>query len=113
MANVSNSHPFAMPTVQLNAGWNLIGPNPLFNYSGMPADQVLASVVQTPDGKPGYTQVISPQVKGQRAWIFVPGTKDAPSMESGRGYWIWMQNPDTLAGFGFTPLTDMLLKMSH
>jgi hypothetical protein len=113
MVNSSNGHPYAMPTRSLEAGWSLIGPNPIFPDFGIAADEALSSIIQTPAGLPGYTQVISPVVRCQPSWYFVPGMKFSPCMESGRGYWVWMENPDTLVGFGFSPLPDQMGEGYH
>ena len=99
----------SMPKKQLYAGWNLIGPNPLFPLYGMDANSVLVSVDQTPNGLPGWVQAISPQVKNQDAWVFTPNMKcDVPFMKSGHGYWVYMLNGSCLIGYGFTPLPDKL-----
>jgi len=111
MVNSDDGHPYSMPTRNLSAQWNLIGPNPLFPMGSMPADDALSSILQTPSGLPGYTQLISPVVRCQNAWYYVPGMKYAPDMQSGRGYWVWMENPDTLVGSGFSPLPDQLSKI--
>jgi hypothetical protein len=108
MVNSDDGHPYSMPTRDLEAGWSLIGPNPIFPESGIPVDDALSSIIQTPDGLPGYTQVISPVVRSQNSWYFVPGMHHAPDMKSGRGYWVWMENADTLVGFGFSPLPDQI-----
>ncbi len=107
MVNVDRNHPYAMPTRQLSADWNLIAVNPLFPRKGMMTDEALSSIEETPAGLPGYTQVISPIVGGQPAWIYTPSS-EPQFMISGRGYWVWMENADILAGFGFTPLPDKL-----
>ena len=97
-----------MPTQQLYDGWNLIGPNPQFTECDISAADALSSIELTPAGLPGYTQVISPQTKSQVGWIWTGG-HDAPDLKIGRGYWVFMENDDILAGFGFTPLPDKLL----
>jgi hypothetical protein len=95
----------SMPMRDLTTGWNLIGPNPLFGEDFMYARHVLSSVENTFDALPGYSQVVSPIVWCQDAWAFVPDMMGpGPEMMSGRGYWVYMANPDTLVGFGFTPL---------
>jgi hypothetical protein len=111
MVNSDDGHEYCMPTRNLAAGWNLIGPNPIFPQGSMPVDDALSSIMQTPAGLPGYTQVVSPVVRCQDAWYYVPGMKIAPNMLSGRGYWVWMENPDILVGFGFSPLPDQLSKI--
>lgn len=104
--NSSAGHPYSMPTQEMYAGWNLIGPNPLWPDDGMRARHALSSVALTPDGLPGYTQVISPVVFCQDSWVFVPDMEgQGKKMRSGRGYWLWMENDeDILVGFGFSPL---------
>jgi len=104
--NSSSGHPYSMPTQELYAGWNLVGPNPLWPDDGMRARHALSSVALTPMGLPGYTQVMSPVVFCQDPWAFVPDMfGPGPKMVSGRGYWLWMENDeDILVGFGFTPL---------
>jgi hypothetical protein len=102
----------SMPTKNLAAGWNLIGPNPMFfddwgNMTrGMPVDDALVSIETAGGGLQGYAQVISPIVNPQcqPSWYYVPGMHHAPDMLSGKGYWVWMENSDTLVGFGFSPI---------
>jgi hypothetical protein len=103
----------AMPTrtldVPAGGGWCLISSNPQYDDMGMPVGVALSSIEQTPDGKPGYTQVISPIADSQDPWVFVPGGDDydpycTPWMQGFRGYWVWMENIDILVGFGFTPI---------
>ena len=108
LVNTDMGHPYAMPTRTVNAGWDLISANPLFNNEGLKVSDATSSIKLTPAGTPGYTQVISPVVKGQNAWIYTPGDQNCPWMDIGRGYWIYTQNNDTLAGFGFTPLPETL-----
>ena len=77
--------------------------------------KVLISVAYTPDGKIGYDMVVSPPLASQPPWVYVRGqegitaqTQEAfqwEKMEFGRGYWIYMENPDELAGFASTPIT--------
>jgi hypothetical protein len=102
----AGAHPYSMPTRQLYAGWNLIGPNPQFPDIGMPVEDVLSSVELTSEGTPGYTQVISPIVNCQESWVYVPDGKkcSGPDMLIGNGYWVWMLNDIVLVGFGFSPL---------
>jgi hypothetical protein len=105
MVNVDDGHPYAMPTRTLAEGWNLIGPNPIFDEPGMWVDEALKSIELTSGGLPGYAQVVSPVVRCQESWHYVPGM-EPEYMNSGDGYWVWMENADTLVGFGFTPLPD-------
>ena len=114
--NSSDGHPYAMPvrgTVigpenpnPMTVGWNLIAPNPVWPpWPGMPVRPATTSILLTPAGLPGLTQVISPNVFSQPAWAWVPTMPGpGPLMGTGRGYWVWMENPDTLVGFGFSPI---------
>jgi hypothetical protein len=96
----------SIPTRNLSTGWSLIGPNPRFFdecgriNEGMPVGDALTSIERTATDMPGYSQVISPTVWCQPSWYYVPGMHHGPDMLSGRAYWVWMQNPGILAGFG-------------
>jgi hypothetical protein len=109
MVNSDRGHPYSMPQRQLYTEWNLIGPNPMFPMPGMPVDEALASALQTPDGLPGITQVISPvaDLEHQDPWHWVPGMEPR-FMKKGLGYWVWSQNEVILPGFGFTPLPHII-----
>jgi hypothetical protein len=108
MVNADIGHEHSMPTRELSGRWNLIGPNPLWPVEwDIAVDEALSSIEQTPGGLPGYTQVISPIVSCQEPWFYVPGM-DSREMRMGKGYWVWMENPDILVGFGFTPLPHLV-----
>ncbi len=102
---------FSTPSRALTAGWNLIG---LAGLSSMTADNAVASVKLTATGTPGYSQVVSPSINTGLTDIYgIPGTAwtwsngqsgTAGTMYSGLGYWIYMQNAATLAGFEITPI---------
>lgn len=92
----------------LKPGWNLIGPAYCLDqdcllWETLPVDKTLISVAETPDGKIGYTLVVSPSVN-EDCWVYTAGCDEAPTMDVGRGYWVFMKNCDTLAGFSSTPL---------
>ncbi|WP_292730720.1 hypothetical protein [Methanoculleus sp.] len=106
------------PVKTLRAGWNLVGPaydlanGPIEvpdNYFwwgepyGTPVTRTLASVEQTPAGLTGYIAVVSPSINPE-AWVYTPGDGTEPDMDATCGYWVFMENPDTLAGFSSTPL---------
>lgn len=108
---------FSTPSKSLNAGWNLIGLAYLGYTSAsdaMDADDAVASVAKTAAGLPGYAQVVSPSLNGNQTDILgLTGTTWAVSygqtgvsnkMYAGLGYWIYMQNTATLAGFELTPI---------
>jgi hypothetical protein len=98
------------PAKTLQAGWNLVGPA----YDLIPLDEpidetyfwwgepygtslikALASVEQT--------IVVSPSINPE-AWVYTPGDGTEPDMDATCGYWVYMENSDTLAGFSSTPL---------
>ena len=96
------------PVKYLRAGWNLIGPAYAFDadyleWDEMKVDKALVSVEKTPAGLIGYTIALSPSINPE-AWAYTVGANKVPTMETGYGYWIYMENPDTLAGFSSTPL---------
>jgi hypothetical protein len=111
---------FSTPSKSLSAGWNLISLAYL-SSSGMEPDDAVASVYQTAGGLPGYSQVVSPSLNATQTNIF--GTAGASwsissaehgttisdkNMYAGLGYWIYMQNAATLAGFEITPIAPDL-----
>jgi hypothetical protein len=104
------------PTRALKAGWNLVGPaydlknGPIgdaYLWWGEPygtkVTKTLASVEKTPDGRDGYTVVVSPPINAE-AWVYTRGEDETPDMDATRGYWVYMKNPVELAGFSSTPL---------
>ena len=95
------------PTRHLNAGWNLIGPTMEFGEDEMAMDRIFWSVGSTPAGLLGYTVVVSPPLVSQVPWVYSRGdiVTTHKMMLYGRGYWIYMENPDILVGFSTTPLS--------
>lgn len=108
------------PVKSLQPGWNLIGPaycldqdsNTVIRDSGLggfywetkPVDETLISVAETPEGLTGYTLVVSPPVNCDGCWVYTIGEEYAPTMHVGEGYWVFMENCDSLGGFSSTPL---------
>ncbi len=93
------------PTRSLFSGWNLIS---LAYLSEMKANEALASVYQVTGGLAGYTQVLSPAIGNQTGWTYVTGQTIADTgtngwMQPAEGYWVFMVNAGTLAGFTTTP----------
>lgn len=95
---------YSTPTKALTAGWNLIG---LASLSSMTEINAVASAKLTAAGLPGYSQVISPSMN-TASWSYSAGATTAGSMLVGEGYWIYMQNASTLAGFTIFPLVPNL-----
>lgn len=108
-------------TRNLATGWNLIGPSldmnnvyeedyepwsmesqsfiPYFDDTyGRSLDFVLESI----QGK--YSRVISPQIGEQYQWAYLPGMDNVPDMGMTQGYWIYMNEPGTMVGYGYTPV---------
>jgi len=92
------------PSWLLDEGWNLIG---LANLSSKAEKDAVASVLLDSAGLPGYSQVISPSMNTS-SWSYSSGADSANSMLVGEGYWIYMQNDATLAGFTIFPLVPDL-----
>jgi hypothetical protein len=109
---------WTMPSKALSAGWNLISLAYL-SSSGKNADDAVVSVYQTAAGLPGYSQVISPSLNATQtnmfgvagaSWAYSSGAGYASpqDMFAGLGYWCYMQNAATLAGFEITPIAPDL-----
>ena len=90
----------SLPGKRLNPGWNLVS---LAAPKDMGVREALTSVYSVTSDLRGYNQVISPAA-GQPAWIYIRDDEDNPIMLVGKGYWVFMINSGTMAGFTFTPL---------
>ncbi len=100
-----NATDVSTPTKDLYAGWNLVG---LANLESKHVDDAVQSVANTPTNLPGYSQVISPSMNSAD-WTYSSGQSYTDQdMLVGEGYWIYMQNPATLAGFTITPIQPSL-----
>jgi len=100
-----NATDLSTPTKALYDGWNLIG---LANLETKHVDDAVKSVANTPTNLPGYSQVISPSMNSSD-WTYSSGqTYTNQDMLVGEGYWIYMQNDCTLAGFTITPIQPSL-----
>ena len=109
---------FSTPSKSLAAGWNLISLAYL-SSSGKHADNAVASVYKTAANLPGYSQVVSPSLNATQtdmfgtagaSWAYSSGETYASGqdMYAGLGYWCYMQNAATLAGFEITPIAPDL-----
>ncbi|MFA7198614.1 MAG: hypothetical protein WC093_04925 [Methanoculleus sp.] len=100
------------PTKDLKAGWNLVGPaydlknGPIevpdnYLWWGEPYGTSLVKALASVE----ETIVVSPSINPE-AWVYTveDKKKNAPDMDATCGYWVFMENPDTLAGFSSTPL---------
>jgi len=113
---------WTMPSKDLAAGWNLCSLAYLAS-AGKSDYATVASVVNTADNLPGYSQLISPSLNATQtdmygragtSWAYAYG-ETAPADRTGvntcyagLGYWIYMQNAATLAGFEITPIAPDL-----
>ena len=82
----------------------------------------MASVAKTAANLPGYSQLISPSMNASQTdiygisglnWVFAYGETVADDtatqkLLAGLGYWVYMQNAATLAGFEITPIAPDL-----
>jgi len=112
------------PVRQLYSGWNLIGLSRMPWEPEMQVNEALISIEQASGGR-GYTMVISPYQHldyssefrykdwsfgsytwqfRQDPWTYTASGGNAPLMTNIGGYWVFMENPDTLAGFSYTPV---------
>ena len=110
---------FTTPTKALNTGWNMASMAAL-DSDGKYDKQVAASVYRTADNLPGYSLVVSPSLNAvQTDMYYNTGTSWSYSVDettgsgtntvyAGLGYWIYMQNAATLAGFEITPIVPDL-----
>jgi len=97
--------PHPLPARTLTAGWDLVGPLPLYQngtFPTIPVEEDLISVYEGTGGVTGYTMVVSPGIN-QPFWIYY---RDGSSEDllPYKGYWVYMQNPGQLAGF-FNPVS--------
>jgi len=88
------------PSRALVAGWNLVGAD--FGTTTMPVNEALISIYFAPGNLWGYNMIVSPGTN-QTPWTHVRDGVSPPNMEIGKGYWVNMTNPATLAGFTSTP----------
>jgi hypothetical protein len=111
---------FTTPSKDLAAGWNLISLAYL-SSSGMNDAPAVASVYSTPANLPGYSQVVSPSLNDAQTDLYGSASPSSwtysrdqttgagtNKMYAGLGYWVYMQNAVTLAGFTLTPIVPDL-----
>ena len=110
---------FSTPSKSLASGWNLMSMAAL-DSDGKYDKQVVASVALTAAGLPGYAQVVSPSINATQtdmygntgtSWAYSYGETTGAgtnTVYAGLGYWVYMQNAATLAGFEITPIAPDL-----
>jgi hypothetical protein len=88
------------PSKNLFPGWNIVS---LANFVAMPANEGLTSVDQVAGGT-GYTQAVSQSLGNQASWAYLKGQSVSNQyLQPYFGYWVFMVNGGTLAGFTTTP----------
>ena len=92
------------PSQELFARWNLVGLAVPLGQTTMDAKQALISVEEAPDGDTGYTIVVSPSINPDPFILTKPLTTQ--NLTVSRGYWVFMENGDFLAGFSTTPVVE-------
>jgi len=99
------------PSKDLAAGWNLVSLASLDTTKTVA--NTMACVDNTAAGLPGWSQVISPSMNAaqtdmygtaETAWAESAGEAAGQTLQPGLGYWTYMQNAATLAGFEVTPI---------
>jgi len=111
----------SVPSKELHSGWNLVGlawlPTSIDQVHGLPANEALVTVEEVAGGLTGYKVVVSPGVNAyESAWIYIAGDSIEPWTDPYQpppdgwmmltsGYWVFMLNDGTLAGFTFTPMS--------
>ncbi|GAH31578.1 unnamed protein product, partial [marine sediment metagenome] len=90
-----------LPQRDLGPGWNLVGLNAdIWNEESngciwrLPVQQALSSVSGS------WSNAISPSMPGQvESWVCTPTSEGDFYMHTGDGYWVFITEPATLAGF--------------
>ena len=120
IAPILYSPDVSVPSEEMYAGWNLVSlawlPSGI-SGDGMPADEALVTVEEVSGGLTGYKLVVSPGVNDyEGSWIHIAGQTIEPWTDPNQpppdgymfiasGYWVFMLNDGTLAGFAFTPVS--------
>ncbi|MFC1969331.1 hypothetical protein ACFLVF_02445, partial [Chloroflexota bacterium] len=95
---IPSSEP-SVATKQLYPGWNLMS---LASLDNMFVTEALVSIYMVTGDLTGYSQVVSPNLC-QPDWFYIKDGMGNPVMLVGKGYWAFMINGGTMAGFTFTP----------
>jgi len=113
----------SVPSKELYSGWNLVGlawlpPRRMGAVYGMSANDALVTVEEVTGALPGYKLVVSLGMGSyERSWIHIAGDTIEPWTDPNdwpppdghmfitSGYWVFMLNDGTLAGFTFTPIS--------
>jgi hypothetical protein len=93
------------PIRSLYPGVSLIGSASPYSYHeflSIPLDRALLSINGSSKEQTEYIQVISPGLN-QPVWLYSKGEKVRDILPF-KGYWVVIENPDTLYGFSSTPI---------
>jgi hypothetical protein len=110
---IPNGEETPLPTRELSRGVHLIGPAPE-SLGDIDVWSMLISLyyVEAIEGHPeswGYTMVVSPEINSPNNWAYPrpePFPEDSPLMNSGRAYWVAIENADEYVGQTSTPLVE-------
>ena len=95
--------PTGPPSRPVSAAWNLVSlALPPAATQTLDAKEALLSLFESPDGKTGYSIVVSPAIDPDPFILFRPLL--AKDLATFRGYWVFMENADIIAGFSSTPV---------
>ena len=94
--------PTGPPSRAVSAAWNLVGLAVPPASTTMDATDALISLDKAPGGAEGYLIVVRPSIDPDPFILFKP--LPAQDLKTFRGYWVFMDNADTIAGFSTTPV---------
>ena len=92
------------PSATLSAKWNAVSLAVPLNTTTKAVDQALISAFTNPAGQTGYSVVVSPSINPD-PFVWTRGeSATGVNLTRSRGYWVFMENADELAGFSSTPV---------
>ena len=92
------------PSRTLSKGWNLVGLAVPEDTTTKQVDLALISAKETSAGLTGYTIVVSPSINPDSFVWTKAESATGVDLTISRGYWVFMENQDVLAGFSTTPV---------
>lgn len=90
-------------TRSLKGGWNFFGP--ALDLSLSPTAMTVRDALYSISGQ--FSQIISPGMGNQMAWGYAPSMNANPLMQAGEGYWIYLKQNASLAGYSYTPIKEI------
>ena len=94
--------PTGPPSRAVSAAWNLVSLAVPPASTTMDATDALISLDKAPGGAEGYLILVRPSIDPSPFVLFKP--LPAQDLTTFRGYWVFMDNADTIAGFSTTPV---------